>query len=173
MEILFFLQQNSTSTSSTSSKLKRNWITSKYSLNKPSFNYLSVDKLQESQQIILKLFQNKSFYQEVEVLHKHGTIHRCSQIIFLDRILNDNLLRVGGQPNYNSQRTSSSTTHCKTLSGKQITLWAWVDSIRHDTAILESSYRGIINKFFKQCSYWKRRRAKPRQPFMSNIPSAN
>ena len=31
--------------------------------------------------------------------------------------------------------------------------------------------RGVINKVLKQCSYCKRRRTKPRLPFMSNIPS--
>ena len=33
------------------------------------------------------------------------------------------------------------------------------------------SCRGVINKALKQCSCCKRRRDKPRQPFMSNIPS--
>ena len=39
-------------------KLKRNWVFSKYNLNKPNFNYLSVNELQENESIILKLCQN-------------------------------------------------------------------------------------------------------------------
>ena len=165
------------------SKLKRNWIASKYSLNKPNFNYLSIDKLQESKSIILKLFQNESFHQEIEILQKHSTIHRCSQIIVLDPIFNDNLLRVGGRLkfidlalNCHSQiiidkrhplaplivkRFRESNLHCEreqTLSDMIQRFWI-------------PSCRGIINKVLKICSFWKRRRAKPRQPFMSNIPS--
>ena len=78
-------------------KLKHNCVASKYNLNKPNFNYLSVDKLQDSKSIILKLCQNESYHQEIGILQKHGTIHRGLQIIALDPIFKDNLPRVGGQ----------------------------------------------------------------------------
>ena len=78
-------------------KLKRNCVASKYNLNKPNFYYLSVDKLQDSKSIILKLCQNESYHQEIEILQKRGTIHRGLQIIALDPIFKDNLPRVGGQ----------------------------------------------------------------------------
>ena len=57
----------------------------------------SVDELQESESIILKFCQNESYHQEIEILQKHDTIHRSSQIIALDSIFMDNLLRVGGR----------------------------------------------------------------------------
>ena len=78
-------------------KLKRNWVASKYNLNKPNFKLFIFDELQESESIILKLFQNKSYHQETGILQKHGTIHRSLQIIALDPIFKGNLLRVGGR----------------------------------------------------------------------------
>ena len=116
-------------------------------------------------------------------MQKHGTIHRTSQIIALDPIFIDNLLHAGvclkttdlalnchsqiiigkGHPlapliikhchqtnlHYGREQTQSSTRY-----------WFWIPSCR-----------GIINKVLKQCSYCKRRGAKPWQPFMTNIPS--
>ena len=77
-------------------ELKCNWVASTYILIKPNFNYLSVDELQENESIILKLCQNESNHQETEILQKHDTIHISSQIIALDPIFKDNLLRVRG-----------------------------------------------------------------------------
>ena len=77
-------------------KFKRNWVASTYNLNKPNFNYLPVDELQKNESIILKLCQNESNHQEIEILQEHGTIHISSQIIAVDPIFKDNLLRVGG-----------------------------------------------------------------------------
>ena len=56
-----------------------------------------MDDLQENESAILNLCQNESYHQEIEILLKHATIYRSSQIMALDPIFKDNLLRVGGR----------------------------------------------------------------------------
>ena len=53
------------------SKRKCNWVASKCNMNKPNFKYLSVDEYFKT----LKLCQNESYHQKIEILQKHGTIH--------------------------------------------------------------------------------------------------
>lgn len=92
-------------------KLKRNWVASKYNLNKPNFKHLSVDKLKESESIIWKPCQNESYHEKIEILQKHGTLRRtnyCSrpyiygQFIICWRTFKIYRLRFKmPQPNYN------------------------------------------------------------------------
>ena len=39
----------------------------------------------------------KNYHQEIEILQKHGPIYKSSQIITLDPIFENNLLRAGGR----------------------------------------------------------------------------
>ena len=76
-------------------KLKHNWVViNTVSIKLTLSIYLSTN-YKKVNQLFLKLCQDESYHQEIEILQKHCTIHRSSQIIALDPIFKDNLLHVG------------------------------------------------------------------------------
>ena len=131
---------------------------------------------------ILRFCQSKSFQQEILRLQKGNPVPKNSTIRSLDPTFSDKLLRVGGRL---KSTELSLKCHSQIIIDKIHLLAALLIKYHHEINLHSgreqtlSSIRkrywiisccGLIQRVLKNCSYCKRRSAKPQQPFMSSIP---
>ena len=77
--------------------IKRNWLASKRSTQKPNFKFVNVGELYESELNILRFCQSESFREEILRLQKGNPVSKNSTIRSLDPTFSDKLLRVTGR----------------------------------------------------------------------------
>ena len=161
-------------------KIKRNWLASKRSTQKPNFKFVSVSELRESELNILRFCQSKSSQKEILRLQKGYPVN--STILSLDPAFTDKLLRVGGRLKSTELLLKC---HSQVIIDKNHPLAALLIKYHHEINLHSgreqtlssirkkywiTSCRGLIQRVLKNCSFCKQRSAKPQQPFMSNIP---
>lgn len=164
-------------------KLQRIWKAKRYNTKIPEIKYLTVKELKESQKIIIQASQKESYPTELRDINNGQIIKRKSTIISLNPIIKDDLLVVGGRLkstelylNCHSQVIINKNHHLAKLIIKEYHLNNLHSGREQTLSRLREKYwipscRGLIRTVINECSYCKRRSAKPQQPFMSDIPS--
>ena len=123
-----------------------------------------------------------AIYQVILRLQKGNQVPKNSAIRSLDLTFSDKLLRVGGRL---KSTELSLKCHSQTIIDKINPLAALLIIYHHEINLQSgreqtlssikkrcywiTSCRGLIQRVLKNCSYCKRRSAKPQQPFMSSI----
>ena len=131
---------------------------------------------------ILRFCQSESFQKEILRLQKVNPVPKNSTILSLEPAFTDNLLCVGGCL---KSTELSLKCHSQIIIDKNHPLAALLIKYHHEINLHSgreqtlssirkkywiTSSRGLIQRVLKNCSFCKRRSAKPQQSFMSNIP---
>ena len=161
---------------------KKNWLASKRRTQKPIFKFLSVSKLHKSELNILRFCQNEFFQKEILHLQKGNPVSKNSTILSLDPTFTDRLVHVGGRL---KSTQLSLKCYSQIIIDKNHPLAALLIKLHHEINLhsgreqtllsIRKEYwirpcSALIQRILKNCSYCKRRSAKPQQLFMSKIP---
>ena len=151
--------------------------------DRPRSLILTVEEIQLAKKILLKIAQRGSFPHEVIALQKGKSVSVRSRLVTLSPFMDgDGIIRVGGR--IEKADIPFETKHHVVLApDHELTRLIIMDyhrrlhheGVDHLRNELRQRYwvlrgRTTIRKFLHQCSYYKKRRARPEPPRMAELP---